>query len=257
VIHAEVEAIDCGRRQVSVRGRPPLEYDLLSINIGSRPQLPSGAEHAADQFAVKPVNCFIESWRRFEQGLLDTSDDLHLAIIGGGAGGVELALSLQHRVNQLENARANLQISLVTDGDHLLPGHNARVRRYIEAILRRREITVHCRHAVNRFEDGKLQGDFGPPLAADAVIWVTSASAPDWLRRSGLALDAKGFIEVNDCLQSTSHAQVFAAGDIAAVVALSPGCSRCARDFRWREICYCSCRDARLNLSRHRPSTCR
>jgi selenide,water dikinase len=219
VVHAEVEALDCGQRQISVRGRPPLEYDLLSINVGSRPQLPGGVEHATDQFAVKPVNCFLESWRRLEQELLDRSDDLHLAIIGGGAGGVELALSLQHRVSQLQHARANLQISLVTDGDHLLPGHNARVRGYIEAILQRREIAVYYRHAVDRFEDGKLQGDFVPPLAADAVIWVTSASAPDWLRGSGLALDAQGFIEVNACLQSTSHAQVFAAGDIAAVVA--------------------------------------
>jgi selenide,water dikinase len=219
VIHAEVEAIDCGLRQISVPGRPPLDYDLLSINIGSRPQMPKQDTLAAAQFAVKPVDAFIESWQQLEQGLLDGREDLQLAIIGGGAGGVELALSLQHRVHQLEQPHANLQISLLTDGDRLLPGHNAGVRRHIEVILREREITVHYQHAVNGFEGGKLQGDFATPLAADAVIWVTSASPADWLRHSGLALDANGFIEVNDCLQSISHAQVFAAGDIAAVAA--------------------------------------
>jgi selenide,water dikinase len=219
VIHAEVEAIDCGLRQISVRGRPPLDYDLLSINIGSRPQMPNKDKLTEAQFAVKPVDCFIQSWQQLEQGLLDTRDDFHLAIIGGGAGSVELALSLQHRVHQLEQPHANLQISLVTDGERLLPGHNARVRRHIDSILHQREIKVLYQHTVNGFEGGQLQGDFAPPVDADAVIWVTSASPADWLRHSGLALDANGFIEVNLCLQSVSHAQVFAAGDIAAVAA--------------------------------------
>jgi selenide,water dikinase len=52
---------------------------------------------------------------------------------------------------------------------------------------------------------------------ADAVLWVTNASAPAWLAKTGLDLDAQGFISVNDSLQSTSHKNVFAAGDIASV----------------------------------------
>jgi selenide,water dikinase len=71
---------------------------------------------------------------------------------------------------------------------------------------------------VSTYNDGYLHGDFDPPLAADAVVWATSASAPSWLSASGLALDGRGFIAVNDCLQSLSHPEVFAAGDIAAVV---------------------------------------
>jgi len=55
-------------------------------------------------------------------------------------------------------------------------------------------------------------------VQADAIIWATHASAPGWYKESGLAVDDKGFIEINDSLQSVSHQDVFAAGDIATVV---------------------------------------
>jgi selenide,water dikinase len=55
----------------------------------------------------------------------------------------------------------------------------------------------------------------GTSLACDAPIIATGTQAPAWLRGSGLALDAEGFISTNAFLQSTSHASVFAAGDVA------------------------------------------
>ncbi len=76
---------------------------------------------------------------------------------------------------------------------------------------------MHYEHAVTEFRDGFLQGDFKSPVAADVAIWVTHASPADWLPDSGLALDNNGFIAVNPCLQSVSHDDVFAAGDVAAV----------------------------------------
>ena len=216
VIHAEVEAIDCSARQVSVSGRPQLDYDLLSINIGSRPCLPA-SEVSATQFAVKPVDGFLRAWRQLEQRLAQTSGDFRLAVIGGGAGGVELALSLQHRIERLPSCQARLQLALLTDEEQLLSAHNSEVRRRMTTVLRQRGIELHYGHRVSTYNDGYLHGDFDPPLAADAVIWATSASAPSWLSASGLALDSRGFIAVNACLQSLSHPEVFAAGDIAAV----------------------------------------
>ena len=216
VIHGEVDAIDCDAGQVSIKGRPPLDYDLLSINIGSRPMIPDGGD-GQYQIAVKPVDRFISSWQQIERRLLESDGELRLAIVGGGAGGVELALSLQHRAARLEHCRARLKVSIVTDADCLLRGHNRRVREHFERILQKRSIAIHYRHAVHGYDGVNLQGDFSSPLAADAVIWVTSASPAGWLGDSGLALDDDGFIRVNACLQSVSHEQVFAAGDIAAV----------------------------------------
>ena len=83
VIHAEVSAIDAERNQVFIHGRPALDYDLLSINIGSRPFIPHAEDAINNQFAVKPVDRFINSWHQLEQGLQDNDSDLRLAIIGG------------------------------------------------------------------------------------------------------------------------------------------------------------------------------
>jgi selenide,water dikinase len=63
-----------------------------------------------------------------------------------------------------------------------------------------------------------LYRDAGSPLQADHIIWATAAGAPHWLAASGIKTDARGFIVVNDALQSVSHPRIFAAGDIACMV---------------------------------------
>jgi selenide,water dikinase len=217
VIHDQVVGLDADLGQVKFTSRPALDYDLLSINIGSRPASPPGVETDKLQFAVKPIDRFIDSWGALEQRLLASDEDFQLVIVGGGAGGVELALSLDFRARQLRSTRARLRLSIVTDRDRLLPGHNAGVRRMFTGILEQRAIRVIYDSAVTGFDNGLLQGELAASIAGDAVIWVTHASPAGWLRDSGLQLDSDGFIALNPCLQSLSHANVFAAGDIAAV----------------------------------------
>lgn len=219
VIHDEIIGLDADQGQVKFANRPALDYDLVSINIGSRPASPPGVETDEFQFAVKPVDRFIESWSALEQRLLASDDDFQLVIVGGGAGGIELALSLDFRARQLRSTRARLRLSIVTDRDRLLPGHNAGVRRMFTRILDQRAIRVIYDSTVTGLDNGVLQGELTTEIASDAVIWVTHASPAGWLRDSGLQLDTSGFIALNSCLQSLSHANVFAAGDIAAVSA--------------------------------------
>ena len=215
LVHAEVNAIDADARLLRFENRPPLGYDLLSINIGSRPGTVGFAE-ADNQFSVKPVDRFVAAWRRLEQRLDRPDATLSLAIVGAGAGGVELALSLDYRARQLAG---DLEIDLLTDRAELLPDHNPKVRKMLGAILSRRGIRLHTGAEAVAFDGTAVQTADRQSIASDAVIWVTHASAPLWLRQSGLALDEAGFIEVDESLQSRSHPQVFAAGDIASVVA--------------------------------------
>ncbi|NES66018.1 MAG: FAD-dependent oxidoreductase, partial [Okeania sp. SIO2D1] len=63
-----------------------------------------------------------------------------------------------------------------------------------------------------------LECNSGLQIECDILFWVTQASAAPWLQTAGLATDASGFILVNDKLQSISHPQVFAAGDVATMV---------------------------------------
>jgi len=225
IYHAEVSTINYKEKQIICAGRPPISYDLVSINIGSKP----GTLHVpgADEFTipVKPIDNFLSKWDALIEKVLDFTQQnktFNLAVVGGGAGGVEMALATQYRLHyllKLENINPNkLKIALYSDGDNILIGHNAQVRRKFRRVLHQRDISILTGHNINKVEHNQLISTDGSTHSADATLWVTNASAPKWLAESGLQVDDQGFIAVNDYLQSISHKDVFAAGDIAAVV---------------------------------------
>ncbi len=222
VYHSEVTGLDLTNREVHCANRPPVHFDVLSVNIGSRPHtvdIRGVREHA---LPVKPIDRFLDGWERLVAQVSETDQLFRIAVVGGGAGGVELSLATQHRLRtERQRARrdlAGLEYHLLTDTDTILPTHNTRVRRKFERVLRDRGIAVHTRHAVRAVGADGLACANGKVLPADAILWVTNAAPQPWLREAGLETDAAGFVRVNANLQSVSHAQVFAAGDVASVV---------------------------------------
>jgi NADH dehydrogenase FAD-containing subunit len=98
------------------------------------------------------------------------------------------------------------------------------VQRRVAALLKQRNITVLQDMAVG-INSGFVQLGCGADLACDVPILATDSLPPAWLADSGLALDEQGFIAVDTAQRSTSHSQVFAAGDISSRRDLSP--ARC------------------------------
>ena len=220
--HDEVIGLDLSRKQVRCRHRPPVPYDVLSINIGSAPAMRNipGAQQAG--VPVKPIDGFWRHWEKLRERCLARTERTHIGVIGGGAGGIELLLAVQYRLMQLlaqENRSTDhLVFHIVTGAADILPTHNARVRSKFRRILNERHIEIKTNCQVTHASDGHIHCGDGTPLALDEVLWVTTAEAAAWPGESGLATDELGFIAVQDSLQSLSHAEVFAAGDIAAVV---------------------------------------
>lgn len=227
-------AIDFSKNHVICQNRPPVSFDLLAIDIGSTPatlSVPGAAKYA---IAAKPVPEFLANWNQLITERQNYPDKpLRIAIVGGGAGGVELALNMQSRLQS--------EIHLFHSGAELMPGHNYRVRRRLEKILINRGVKLHLMEKVSIIEkpqiieiegnkefpipnsrfpmpNSQICCESGLKLKCDRIFWVTQASAPNWIKDSGLATDSNGFMQVNDCLQSVSHPNVFAAGDIAAMV---------------------------------------
>src|SRR5262249_21459315 len=96
LVHATATSLDLAARRVLLDGRPPMAFDLISIDTGITPSLaalPGAAEHAVP---VKPIGRFLERWRRVETHFLGSSGPFRLVVIGAGAGGVELLLAAQH-----------------------------------------------------------------------------------------------------------------------------------------------------------------
>jgi selenide,water dikinase len=145
-----------------------------------------------------------------------------IGVVGGGAGGVELVLAIQYRLGVLlsEQGRSSehLAFHLLTDRPDVLTAHGASVAARFRRVLEQRGIRVHRSFRVASVGEREVTSDSGERLALDEILWVTQAGAAPWLRESGLAVDPEGFMSVADTLESTSHRQVFGAGDIAAMV---------------------------------------
>ena len=188
-----------------------INFDCLSINIGSTPATiytPGAKEYAT---AIKPVPNFLKQWNQ----LLETTPNfLSLGIVGGGAGGVELALNVEHRLQQKID---NLKIHLFDRNRRVLANRNKSVSKILEKILLERGIELHLSETVKEVTPDAVICQSGLNVKCDRIFWVTQASAPEWIETSGLITDSRGFILVKNTLQSLSHPRIFAAGDIATI----------------------------------------
>jgi selenide,water dikinase len=216
----EVVGLDLGARRVICRRRPPVPYDLLSLNIGSTPntaEMPGADAHA---IPVKPIDGFLRRFEALVARVLARKGHTRVALVGAGAGGVELLLSVERRLRR-EVTRAGfdaggLSFVLVSDVADILPGFPPAFRARFHAILAARGIAVVTGAPVTAVEAGRLVIDGHAPIEADEILWTTQAAPARWLAEVGLPVDSRGFLEVDDTLRVTGLHEVFAAGDTIA-----------------------------------------
>ncbi len=210
----EAVGLDRDARRLRLADGQAVPWDVLSLDVGAAPHL--GAIPGAERWAV-PVKPIAELGRRW-QAFLDEKKTwlgpLEIVVIGGGAGGVELALAMAHRLPAAAPA-ATVHVTLATR-DEILSGQAPAAQRRLREILRRRGIGLLEHVPAKRVERGAVQlGDVWHD--ADAVFVVTEAAAPGWLAETGLPVDPRGFLAVKETLQSPGDARIFAAGDCATM----------------------------------------
>ncbi|MGI0492386.1 FAD-dependent oxidoreductase [Alkalinema pantanalense CENA528] len=209
-------SIDSNQKRVICQNHDPISFNILSIDIGSTPSIPQ----KPNLFIIpaKPVPQFLTWWQTLCDRIQQTSHPtITLSIIGGGVGGVELAFNLQARLRQLMDP-TQIQIHLFHRSPDLLPQQSPWVQRYLQQLLQARQIQLHLNETVTTAIAPHVICASGLTVTCDASLWVTQATAPAWLKTTGLELDDRGFIAVNAALQSLSHPAIFAAGDIASLV---------------------------------------
>lgn len=214
-IHGQLVSIDLAARQIALAGRPPMGFDLLSLNTGSTPAMagvPGASQHAVP---AKPMAALVAAWNQVRATADSAASPLALTVVGGGPGGVEMALAMQARLGE----RAS--VTLVQRESTLLPEHAPRAGRRLAQILRDRGITLRTGQPVARVDADRLVLADGTQLASDRTFWVTHAAPPAWISSSGLAQDATGFIRVRTTLQTVTDDHVFATGDVASIDGLA------------------------------------
>ncbi|MGB1826296.1 MAG: FAD-dependent oxidoreductase, partial [Candidatus Puniceispirillaceae bacterium] len=212
LVHAPVTGLEAEAGRLHVNGRPPVPFDVLSVNIGGEPDvkaIPGAASHC---IPVKPISNF----RDRLSALTAMGHPERLAVIGGGAAGCELALALSRQ--WLDATGKRPRITIFARSARLVPEHPPRAARLLYECLTKACCAVRCGHPVSHIEANRLHLDNGDAHEFDACFLVTAVAPPAWLRQTGLELDAGGFIAVDPTLQSLSHPNIFAAGDIATIV---------------------------------------
>lgn len=213
----EVTGIDRVNRRVMCKHRPPVAYDLLSLNPGSTPNtasVPGASEHA---IPVKPIDGFIARFESLVARARARNGKSRIALVGAGAGGVELLLSVERRLRR-EIASAGfdtdgLSFVLVSESARILPNFPERFRKRFESIFAARGISIVTDARVVRVEAGRLVLGENAPVDADEILWTTQAAPAGWLKTSGLPLDERGFLKVECDLRVEGQDAIFAAGD--------------------------------------------
>lgn len=208
LILAEATAIDLQARSVAVPSRPAIAFDLLSINVGGSPTVPSGAGRTGADVAVKPIGRFLDRLHGLEAEL---TPGARVAVVGGGPGGVELALALAARF------AGRHRLVLVSATREPIVSAPASARRAVRRALAAAGVELACGVAATGSQAGRLSLSDGRCLDVAATLWVTGVAGQGFLAASGLACDQVGCVRVDATLRSVSHPFVFAAGDCAAL----------------------------------------
>lgn len=211
--------IDPERHRINFLERPSLEYDYLSIDTGGAPRLDNVKGASAYTVPVKPVHQFFDHWLKIEATAVAAPDGLDIGVVGAGAGGFEILLAMHQKLvgNQSSIHSARHRFHWIIR-DQILAGYPERVGNMALGVCSEKGIVCHQGFNVVEVENGILHSERGQRIKVDEVLWCTEAMASEWPAASGLQCDKSGFIEVNDSLQSLSHPNVFAAGDVAMQV---------------------------------------
>jgi len=210
--------IDADRRRIMLEGGDEVSYDLASINIGSTVaglDTPGVREHT---LPTRPISGFVERIdalveRARARGL---EPDLPIVVVGGGAGGVELAFCLESRLAR--EATGPIEVLLVNDEPRVLVGYPDSLAERVERHAQERGIIIQNHRRVVAVEADLVRFEDGSSTASCAVLWVTGAASHPLFRHSVLPVDDGGFVLTRPTLQVEGHDDLFAVGDCATLI---------------------------------------
>jgi len=219
LVVADVCGLDAAGRRLLFADRPALPFDVLAIGVGSVPSY-HGVEIGNDArvLPIKPMQTLLA---RLDARLKLASDErnglpIRIAIVGGGAGGVEMALCLLAHVRSLLGDEAKIEETIVSS-ERIVPDSLEGTARRAQRALARSGVAIADGRRVVTVDDRRLVLEGGSAVDADVILWATGAGAPPLLARLGLPTDSRGFLLTASTLQTTSGAPVFAVGDSGTI----------------------------------------
>ncbi|MFD1218260.1 MULTISPECIES: NAD(P)/FAD-dependent oxidoreductase [Microbulbifer] len=215
---------DSGQQLVPAR---TLDYDYLVIALGSQSNdfnTPGVRQHCRFLDSSEQAQIFhhklLDQFLQLENKVVDK---VEIAIVGGGATGVELAAELVDAVDEMGHygriANGDLRVTLIEAGPHLLPALPARLGNSSEKELTRLGVRVLTSTQVAEANEHGFVTANGEEIPAAIRVWAAGVKAPDFLKElDGLTLNRQNQIEVDATLQSQADPNIFALGDCAGCI---------------------------------------
>ena len=206
IIDGAATGIDRVAKTITVPGRPPVAYDVASIDIGvtsAMPDLPGFAEFG---IPAKPLGPFASRWDAYR-----AKAGAHVAVIGGGVAGAELAMAMAHAL------RGTGAIIHLIDRERVLSALGPKARAKGLAALAGLGVTLIEGTDVTEVTATQVILADGRQVRSDFTTGAAGAQAHGWLADTGLNLH-QGFIAVSSHLRSSDPA-IFAVGDCAHMTA--------------------------------------
>lgn len=208
-----VQGVDLHHQRVMLESGAVLTYDRLVLTLGRETQfgkVPGAATHAI------PFRTLADFHRLQERlQLLETSHrPVQIAVVGGGASGVELATKLADRL------RGQGEVRLIDRGNTLLKGFSRFSQKTASQALERRGVRVDLNTSIAGVDAHQItlvNGTDRWEVPTDLVVWAIGTRPQSWLQSLDLEQTATGQLVTLPTLQLKDHPEVFALGDIAAI----------------------------------------
>lgn len=209
-IEDSIGGMDAEKRCVYLSDGTPISYDLLSLDVGSEVDVQCLQSLGDKLVALRPIAQFRAAWLEIVCQC-SKQRSFTLAVVGGGAAGVEVALAASRTLGPQNPA---CSIVLIAGLKGVLADHAPSVQQAALKALRQANIAVYNERCTTNGNALLLSG--GGELNADKVVAATGSKPACWLGGSKLQLDNKGYILVDAQHRSLSHHNVFAAGNTCA-----------------------------------------
>ena len=203
--------IDTANRRISVDGGRQVPYDIASFAVGSEVR-PAKVKSGDMVLAVKPIDLAGRIAEALEKS---PQANPRVVVVGGGAGGVEIALNIKARLRAL--GRTGAHVVLVDRQRRLMANRSEACAREAARVLAQNQVHVVLGMEVEEVGTRAVRLSAGTDLSYDTLVWATGASAPEIFRASGLETDHAGFLLVDSTLRSVTDSAIFAAGDAATL----------------------------------------
>ncbi len=202
--------INAACREIVMESGKTISYDVLSLAVGAGIESAYLESDAYKVINARPFEDFIAKYNEMLNSFSRHSK-ARIAVLGGGASGLELALITHFRLSRLVDIR-NIKITLIT-GDGFIPNWANDTQLLAKQILFDRRINL-VEGKAYAGKNGLVLAN-GDLLPVDFVIVATNVKPLNWFSQCNLSLCKDGFFAINGNYQTLTNRSIFASGDCA------------------------------------------